>query len=104
MGKQTNLFDVHRHENNEESQKNLDKNRKKFSQKCQIVYDRLMAGEILTVLGAANDGISALPRRCLDLKQKGVEISDYWHQGIKYYHMTSSQVETNERKFKNEIT
>jgi len=103
-GKQLDIFQVHENENTRESQANLDRNRKKFNAKCKIVFDRLMAGEELTVLGAANNGISSLPRRCLDLKQKGVEISDYWNNGIKYYFMTSDQVNSNERKFKHERT
>lgn len=100
VGKQLDIFQTHENENNKESQANLDKNRKRFNAKCKIVFDRLMAGEELTVLQCANDGIASLPRRIKDIREKGVEISDYWNNGVKYYFMTSDQVDINGRKFK----
>lgn len=73
-------FNAHASENNGSSKRHLEKNRDRFNAKCAEVYRRLMAGERLTVLACANTGISSLPRRILDLKERGVEISDEWHE------------------------
>lgn len=90
-------FDPHPWENNSESQTNLETNKDKFSKKCRIVFNLLMDGEKLTVLGCANLGISSLPRRILDLKQNEVKISDYWENGVKVYFLTASDRLFNKR-------
>lgn len=73
------LFDVHKRENNAESQGHLDINREHFSAQCKRVYDYLMNGGRLTVYSAiVGLRISSLPRRLKDLKDKGVRISDRW--------------------------
>lgn len=82
-------FTVHKRENSPESQRHLDANRSHFNRKCQQVFDLLMAGGHLTVLGAANAGIASLPRRIADLRNQGVRISDFWENGCKTYHMTA---------------
>ena len=84
-----NRFEVHKRENNKESEANLKASKDRFNRKCQEVFDMLMEGQELTVLGCAIKGISSLPRRCLDLKQKGVKISDRWENGIKIYFMSN---------------
>lgn len=72
-------FSVHQRENNAESQDHLDINREHFSAQCKRVYDYLMNGGRLTVYSAMVDlRISSAPRRILDLKEKGVKISDRW--------------------------
>lgn len=71
-------MNVHQHENNQESQDHLDENRKKFSNKCLQLLELLLQGKRLTVLGAANSGISSLPRRVLDCKEAGIDIQDEW--------------------------
>lgn len=45
---QTDLFQVHQHENNRESQTILEYNIPHFTKQCQIVFDALMRGEVLT--------------------------------------------------------
>lgn len=69
---------VHQHENNFDSKRNLEENRKNFSRKCLQVLELLLQGKRLTVLGAANSGISSLPRRVLDCKEVGIDIQDEW--------------------------
>jgi hypothetical protein len=90
---------VHTAENNQESRANLERNRVKFSRKCLETYQRLMRGEELTVLGAANSGISSLPRRVADLKAQGVAVKWYWQGSYKVYLMTASDKEANRAKF-----
>ena len=93
------MIRVHSRENNAESQQHLDKNRKRFSRKCRELLVRLYAGERLTVLSAANTGISSLPRRILDLKESGVLISDKWENGVKVWFMTEEQKFFNQKQF-----
>jgi hypothetical protein len=69
---------VHVIENNALSQAFLDANRFKFNTKCKEVFQRLIEGERMTVLEAANTGISSLPRRIKDLREFGIRISDNW--------------------------
>lgn len=80
-------FATHLRENNAESQANLDANRDRFTKKCREVYNLLVAGNRLTVLDCANAGIASLPRRILDLKERGVPIHDEWVDGRKVYFM-----------------
>ena len=83
-----NRFDfVHKKENNAGSETNLNANRSRFNRKCQQVFDMLMEGQELTVLGCAIKGISSLPRRILDLREKGIIISDRWENGVKVYYI-----------------
>ena len=58
-----------------------------------------MAGEQLTVLQCANDGIASLPRRILDLRNKKVCISDKWEGGVKVYYMTDTDAFLNKLGF-----
>lgn len=81
---------LHGKENNALSQAFLDEHRIKFNNKCKQTFERLIAGERLTVLHAANTGISSLPRRIKDLREFGVIISDEWivvneSEVIRYY-------------------
>jgi hypothetical protein len=92
-------FTVHKAENNPASQKHLDANRAKFTAKCAEVYRRLMAGDRLTVLACANAGISSLPRRILDLRERGVCISDEWQDGVKVYYASSTDLAFNRWHF-----
>lgn len=94
---QTDLFQVHAHENNTESQRHLNANRVKFSAQCQRVFDMLMDGKRLTVLEAhASYGISSLPRRVKDLKDNGVQLEDLWVNGVKKYFMNELQIQHNQ--------
>jgi thymidylate synthase len=70
---------IHEHENNPESQDNLDKNKKHFSKQCKKVLELLLQGKRLTVKSAiSNYDIWSLPRRILDLRENGVNICDEW--------------------------
>jgi hypothetical protein len=72
-------FVIHEHENNHESRKHKEENRTKFSMECEKVYRILQTGVRLTVYDAlVKYNISSLPRRCLDLKQQGVNIQSEW--------------------------
>lgn len=73
---------VHSAENNSESQHHLIENKVHFNKQCQRVFDMLMDGLELNVYDAmVVHGISSLPRRILDLKQRNVSISDKWYNG-----------------------
>ncbi|HEY6436167.1 MAG TPA: helix-turn-helix domain-containing protein [Ignavibacteriaceae bacterium] len=62
---------IHDNENNSESQEHLEENKVKFSKQCAIVLELLKQGKRLTVKSAMNQyGITSLPRRLLDLKEK----------------------------------
>jgi hypothetical protein len=71
---------VHGKENNKESQTHLEENAQSFGEKCLKVYDLLKSGVRLTVENAlVKHGISSLPRRILDLKERGAKgIKDEW--------------------------
>src|SRR5688572_15654283 len=90
---------VHLHENNIESQEHLDNNRHKFNQKCKIVFGWLISGRRIKVLEAAIEGVSSLPRRIKDLKDKGVLISDEWAGDVKEWFMDKDQIEFNKNEF-----
>ena len=89
------MLNAHQRENNPESQANMDFNRPRFNRVCQLVFDRLMRGDRLTVLACANEGISSLPRRILDLREARVSISDRWENGSKLYYMTGQDMTDN---------
>lgn len=95
-------FAVHRRENSPESQRHLDAKRGHFTAKCAVVYQRLMAGERLTVLGCANSGVSSLPRRLLDLKQSGVHVSDAWENGCKVWFLSADDLAFNRWTFRDQ--
>lgn len=71
---------THLRENNEESQKHLEINEKKFSRQCLMVLELLYQGKRLTVLSATKYGITSLPRRIKDLRDRnGITIiEDRW--------------------------
>jgi hypothetical protein len=71
---------THLRENNKESQKHLEENAKKFSQQCLMVLEMLNQGVRLTVKKAVNNGISSLPRRIKDLRDRnGIDyIQEEW--------------------------
>jgi hypothetical protein len=70
---------IHSHENNPESSQHLKENKKHFSKQCLKVLELLMQGKRLTVKSAMNYyDIWSLPRRCLDLKENGIDIADEW--------------------------
>jgi len=72
-------FVIHEHENNHESRKHKEENKAKFTRECEKVYRILHSGVRLTVYDAlVKYNISSLPRRCLDLKQQGVNIQSEW--------------------------
>jgi hypothetical protein len=91
------MLTTHTAENNQESRANLERNRVRFNAKCLEVYRRLMAGEQMDVLGAANSGIASLPRRILDLRESGVLIDDRWEMGRKVYYIADGTA--NRQKF-----
>lgn len=80
---------VHKRENNPASEFHLEQFRKKFTRDCYAVLQALVGGERLTVRGAVISGLSnSLPRRILDLRKFGVQISDQWrgkHEYIEYF-------------------
>jgi hypothetical protein len=78
---------------------NLDFHRAKFNRVCQLVFDRLMAGERLTVRQCAIDGISSLPRRLADLRAQGVYFADTWENGVKVWEMREFHRKENRQHF-----
>jgi hypothetical protein len=85
---------VHVRENNAISQAFIELHRFKFNGKCKTVLDRLVEGEYMTVLHAANTGISSLPRRIKDLRDFGVVISQRkLENGTAEYYMSASDKE-----------
>ena len=93
---------VHERENSRESENHLNENRKHFAKSCEKVFNLLMEGKRLTVRDAiVNHGISSLPRRCLDLKQAGVAISDEWSNdepAFKTWYMSATDIYANKDK------
>lgn len=71
---------THLHENNPDSQSFLQENEQKFSDQCLKVLQLLNMGIRLTVADAMSRGISSLPRRILDLKERNniTNIKDEW--------------------------
>ena len=66
---------LHTRENNLESETILKNNETHLNNKCKQTLDLLQSGIKLTVWSALVDyGISSLPRRCKDLKEKGYDI------------------------------
>ncbi len=88
------IFPPHERENNHESEQRLHAHREHFSSQCEKVYGLLRSGIKLTVKSAMNDwNIMSLPRRILDLKQRGISIESRFIEGtnIKEYFLGSSQ-------------
>ena len=73
-------INIHLNENNEDSQTFLEENEEKMSRQCLQVMQLLNKGMRLTVACAMSHGISSLPRRLLDLKEKNniTNIKDEW--------------------------
>lgn len=71
-------IETHQRENNDESEKHLQENQKKFSKQCLKVWELLRQGKRLTTMNAPNYGILSLPRRVADLRENGVHIDDQW--------------------------
>jgi hypothetical protein len=71
-------IEIHGRENNDESESFLNENYQHFSNKCLEVIRILNTGKRLTVLEAANMGISSLPRRIKDCIANGCPIKDEW--------------------------
>src|SRR5438045_1848363 len=70
---------THEHENNQESQRHLNENKKHFSAQCLKVLQLFMDGKRLTVKSAITVyEIWSLPRRVLDLKENGIDVCDEW--------------------------
>lgn len=71
---------THLRENNSDSQSHLQENEQKFSDQCLKVLKILNRGVKLTVASAMEHGISSLPRRILDLRERnGIKnIKDEW--------------------------
>lgn len=72
------MIELHDRENNEESEKHLKENHKKFSAQCLKVLQLFLDGKRLTVLSAYSFGVSSLPRRVLDIKENGIHVDDKW--------------------------
>lgn len=78
---------LHRRENNQESQDNLTRQASNLNKQCHQVLSILQTGERLTSWSAmVRYHIGHLPRRILDLKEKGIEIHDQWieNDGSRY--------------------
>ncbi len=70
---------IHEHENNPESQSNLEKNKTRFSKQCLLVLELLLQGKRLTTINAPSYGILSLPRRIADLREKnGIYVNERW--------------------------
>lgn len=99
-------FSTHKKENNAESQANLEKHKGKFNRQMQAIFDYLMTGAELDSLTAmmglkvkqCTVSIGHLPRRILDLKEKGVRISSVQHKnGTKTWFMTDEDRAANQK-------
>lgn len=73
-------INTHIRENNKESQQHLEENEQLFSDQCLKVMQLLNKGIRLTVLEAHKMGISSLPRRIKDLRDRNniTNIKDEW--------------------------
>jgi hypothetical protein len=70
---------LHKAENNADSLANLELQAPKFNKQCSQVLNILLSGERLTSWTAmVKYHIGHLPRRILDLKEKGIAIQDEW--------------------------
>lgn len=97
MGQQFDIiFPIHTDENNDESQRNLEENKARFSDQCVKIYKYLMSGKRMNG-DDANDlfSIKHLPRRRKDLTDNGVLLSDEWKKGMKELFMTPEQIKAN---------
>jgi hypothetical protein len=76
---------THLQENNAESQKHLEQNAAKFSQQCLKIMELFNQGKRLTVASAMSYGISSLPRRLKDLKDRNgiTSIKEQWIKDTK---------------------
>ena len=99
-------FSTHKKENNSESQANLEKHKVKFNRQMQAVFDHLISGaeldSLTAMLGLKTNQytvcIGHLPRRILDLKEKGVRISSVQHKnGTKTWFMTEEDRAANQK-------
>ncbi len=76
------MSNMHTHiwENNEESQKFLEENADKFGEQCLKIMRLLFQGKKLTVIIAVSHGITSLPRRIKDLRDRNnvTCIKDEW--------------------------
>lgn len=90
------IFNVHKSENNGQSQLTLDLNRVHFANKCREVFELLAEGKHLKVLDCAIMGISSLPRRIKDLTDMGFSVSKYWDKGVIVYYFTELDVKFNQ--------
>lgn len=52
----------------------LDDNKQVFNRQCQLVYDLLKSGKVLTTTEALQHGIGDLRARCRDLLNAGIPI------------------------------
>lgn len=70
-------------ENTAENQEQFDKNKKRLSKQCQIVYDALLRGEKLTTsVALIQYGIGDLRRRIKDLKDIwNIPVEDQYLEG-----------------------
>ena len=89
---------IHTKENNAESEKHLRLYRKHFTRDAANVCYLLVSKEYLTVKGCILNGTSGhLPRRILDIKEFGIDVSDKWvklnnGKRFKVYYMTPEQI------------
>lgn len=87
---QTDLFNIHSHENNRESQTILENNLPYFNKQCQIVFDALMRGEILTTTTALiKYRVGDLRARMRDLRNTVLTI-DGKEENIRHHEQLSS--------------
>lgn len=94
-----NDFKVHSHESNKESEAILKQEQKRLSANCKLIFDYLMEGKTLNSVTASKlFSMVDFRRRCCDLEENGVHISEKksdMGKGLKDRFMTT------EDKFKN---
>lgn len=92
-------FKIHSKENNSESESHLKENEVHFSNQCKKLFDLLMTGERISFADAfIKYQISDIRRRAKDLTDcMNVELSKEWQGKIKYWFMTSQQIENNKK-------
>lgn len=90
----------HDKENNAESQIHLEKNRKRFSKKCEELLRRLLNGEKLKFADCVRD-IGDLRRRSLDLIELGIPIQRKFLNGenIKTYYINPEDISWIKEKY-----
>lgn len=92
-------FDVHERENNPESQVHLNRNRRRLSKQCKMIYKLMLQGQRVRFKELMLEyGVHSLPRRICDLKEYGIPVkSRFIHKDgkatVKEYWLTPEYIQ-----------